>query len=308
MCLLTFFPEYTQPDVDALFNGAIVNNDGHGWAIASDSGLLIGHSMSEVDAIEAFAVARSQHPDGPALFHSRFTTDGVSAIDNCHPFYVGADRRTVLAHNGILPNNVRPKKGDRRSDTRIAAERYIPSLGSLRHRSTRLKVERWMGDWNKIAILSVNPKYRERAYLLNEEAGTWVKGIWYSNDGYLPYVSTHLGGGWSVGGGVRVIGSARRAKNVFSDWPVECRICDAFIDPEDDVCPYCNCCTDCNQDARACLCYTPMALARTSTEMPETVNVLGWPKDETEDDGDAPWRKDIEPHWLRPTGWPGAGD
>src|SRR5262249_40587040 len=109
-------------------------------------------------------------------------------LDNCHPFIVGGDSRTVLAHNGILPTTVQPGRGDKRSDTRIAAEDFIPAFGSLRHRRTRLALARWMSPDNKMVILTVDRRFRERAYILNEDAGIWDGGIWYSNTGYRPYV------------------------------------------------------------------------------------------------------------------------
>jgi hypothetical protein len=264
MCLLTFFPNGQQPDEDALYNGAMFNGDGHGFAIVSGSELIVHHGMHEVEVIEAFMKARHDNPDGPALFHSRFTTHGETNEENCHPFYVGADRRTVLAHNGVLPMNVQPNRGDHRSDTRIAAEGFIPSLGSLRHRRTRLAVEKWMGKANKIAILSVNPKYREQAYLLNEAAGTWDGGTWYSNDGYLPYRG-YFGG---------------KPKNHITLNLAECGVCEAVLDLDQEAfCPYCQSCVECWDVADDCLCYRPMALTRPKSEAVSTAAGNGWPSE-----------------------------
>src|SRR5919197_328019 len=136
--------------------------------------------------IEPSPAPRHAHPHGPALFHSRFGTHGKRTIDNCHPFPIGGDNRTVMAHNGILPAVVQPAKGDPRCDTRIAAEDFLPLLGPLRARRTRLRLQQWMTPRNKIVILTVDQRFKDRAYILNEEAGIWDGGIWYSNDGYLP--------------------------------------------------------------------------------------------------------------------------
>src|SRR5262249_475168 len=107
-------------------------------------------------------------------------------IDNCHPFPVGGDPRTVLAHNGILPRGVQPHGGDPRSDTRIAAEAFIPAFGSLRSRRTRLRLQRWMTPHNKMVLLTVDRRFKQPAFILNEESGTWSEGIWYSNHGFQP--------------------------------------------------------------------------------------------------------------------------
>src|SRR4051812_17252054 len=191
MCLLTFFPAGVLPDTDALLNGAIVNNDGHGYGIVADGRLIVGRGMDADAVIAAFAAARAEHRDGPALFHSRFGTHGKPCVDNCHPFPVGGDARTVIAHNGVLPAAVQPSKGDARSDTRIAAEDFIPALGSLRARRIRLRLQRWMTPHNKIVILTVDRRFKQRSYILNENCGIWDGGIWYSNDGYRPLPRTH---------------------------------------------------------------------------------------------------------------------
>ncbi|MFE7803032.1 hypothetical protein [Nocardia sp. NPDC057440] len=65
-------------------------------------------------------------------------------MENCHPFVVGGDPRTVLAHNGILAH---PSSGDPRSDRRIAAEDLLPRrpFGSLDSWAGHERLERWLG-------------------------------------------------------------------------------------------------------------------------------------------------------------------
>jgi predicted glutamine amidotransferase len=95
-----------QPDTDALLTGALVNADGHGFAIVAGrrlDRLIVQRGLDGEAVIDAFIAARLQHPQGPALFHSRLATHGDTTLDNCHPFTLGGDTRTVLAHNGVLP-------------------------------------------------------------------------------------------------------------------------------------------------------------------------------------------------------------
>jgi glutamine amidotransferase len=269
MCLLTFLPAGVLPDTAALFNGATVNNDGHGFAIVAGGQLIVHRGMHAEAIIEAFAAARRQHPHGPALFHSRFGTHGEAIIDNCHPFPVGGDGRTVLAHNGILPPVVQPAKDDPRSDTRIAAEDFIPTFGSLRTRRIRLRLQRWMSTHNKVVILTVDRRFKQRSYILNEQSGIWDGGIWYSNDGYLPTPPAR----WLA------------ASNVDWDWPpcsrrragdwrgsnVErCPNCEAITDVFDGECGYCGWCLDCGEMPDQCFCYTPAALDQPTSTRADT--------------------------------------
>jgi hypothetical protein len=252
MCLLTFLPAEIQPDPQALSTGTLINDDGHGFAIVTPDELIIRRGMHAEQMIEAFTAARRARPHGPALFHSRFGTHGRTSLGNCHPFLVGGDARTVIAHNGVLPASVQPQRGDPRSDTRIAAEEYLPACGPLRLRRTRLRLQRWMGTDNKIVILTVDRRSTRRAYILNEDAGIWDDGIWYSNTGYRPPLRPEAvsarrwesGLLWGCEGG-----SAPQGE--------QCWYCGAST--VDGYCPMCRWCADCEQSAEDCQCYAPAA-------------------------------------------------
>lgn len=234
MCLLTMLPAGRQPDLDALYHGACLNDDGHGFAVVAGRRLEVGHGLHAETVIDQFAAARARHGGGPALFHSRLATHGSVTRGNCHPVRLGADRRTVLAHNGILPRAVQPAGRDTRSDTRILADRATAMFGPLHSRGARRRMERWVGPDNKIAILTVNPRYTHQAYLLNEHAGVWDGGIWYSNTDYLPPARHQLVG--------------RLAR---------CWQCTAVLSALDAYCPVCGWCPDCGQPEGDCLCYQP---------------------------------------------------
>ncbi|MGW0052582.1 class II glutamine amidotransferase [Nocardia nova] len=187
MCLLTYYSAGAAIDTSALRFGAEANPDGHGFAIVAGDRIITGHGMNAPTVIDAFARTRADHPDGPALFHSRYATRGAIELSNCHPFRLGGDRRTVLAHNGTLPKRVHPRAYDRRSDTRIAAEDYLPTqpFGPIDTAAGARGLAGWLGS-SKLVILTVDRAYSHTAYLFGERAGQWVGGIWYSNHSYLP--------------------------------------------------------------------------------------------------------------------------
>lgn len=207
MCLLSVYSPGAMVNLDHLRNGAACNPDGYGYAIVAGDRIETGHGMIASAVIEAFDRARQLHPESWALFHSRYTTDGSTTVDNCHPFVVGGDARTVLAHNGVLPRAASPRGQDKRSDTRILAEDLIPAgmFGKLNRSRGRRSLTKWILSEqypNKIAILTVDPRYRENAFILNESAGEWVAGVWHSNTGYLtPRRSRYLTAwDWTSGG------------------------------------------------------------------------------------------------------------
>ncbi|MGH3737838.1 MAG: hypothetical protein ACRDT6_19835 [Micromonosporaceae bacterium] len=264
MCLLTFLPPGVAPDLDALLHGTVVNDDGHGYAIVAGRDLIVDRGMHAETMIEKFGTARREQPDGPALFHSRLGTHGTRGVANCHPFPVAGDPRTVIAHNGILPAAVQPRRKDCRSDTRIAAEEFLPALGSLRHRRTRQKLKRWMTPQNKMVVLTVDPRFKARSYILHEDAGVWDGGIWYSNHGYLPYTIAAAGTHRYTASDWAALDQQSWDQNSLPqpDEPylMRCWICGALTDRFDDTCRYCGCCSDCGEPPGLCLCYTPTRL------------------------------------------------
>lgn len=240
MCMLTFFPPYGQPDAERLTNGAYQNDDGHGFAIVSGTRLIVRHSMDAEALIAMFVRFRREHPDGPALFHSRWGTGGKRSKFNCHPFRFGGDRRTVVAHNGVLPLSMQPGRKDPRCDTRMAAEELFPrAWGHLSAGDNRASLATAIGVGNKLVILTVNPKYPDNAYLINEERGVWDAGVWYSNLDYLPSKYD------------------RHALLFAEDRCVYCGDLGAGIDPELGYCRTCGTCVDCLQIDTECQCWLP---------------------------------------------------
>lgn len=247
MCMLTFFPQGVQPDINNLRNGTYCNDDGHGYAIVvpEEKKLIVSKSMDAESLLEEFGQIRAKHPEGPALFHSRFATHGVLNVDNCHPFYVGNDNLTVIGHNGILPKSAQPGQDDERSDTKKFAETLYPTgrYGSIRSKGGRKQLFNYIGGFNKLVFLTVNPAYSDNSYIINEKAGIWVNGIWYSNDGFKGYTS-------------RIVYVSKRAHSL------QCQSCYSFgtIDQYTEICKFCHMCAGCDKYASECECYQPEKL------------------------------------------------
>jgi glutamine amidotransferase len=255
--MLTYLPPNTQPNADALANGAALNDDGHGFAIVAEGRIIVEHSMTGWALVEEFARVRACYPDGPALFHSRFATHGTLGLSNCHPFFVGGDECTVVAHNGVLPKKVRPKKGDYRCDTRVAAEDFLPqhAFGSWGTVKGRARLSRWLGGTNKLVILTVDRRYREQSYVLNEKLGVWDEGIWYSNQDYRESIP--------------VPANARPWLDTGADPYGTCPVCQSeYAMDADGYCVVCGSCADCGEDIEFCFCYVPHGQDRMTSNTP----------------------------------------
>lgn len=237
MCILSYLPPNVRADVDGLFNGGVNNPDGHGWAIVTGGTVLVGRSLDLTEALDDFDKARDRYPEGPALFHSRWATHGSVSVSNAHPFAVGGDPRTVVAHNGVLPRAAHPAKGDDRSDTRKFADELLPGQYRRLDRPTvQRALEQWCGTGNKLVILTADPRYQRSAYLVNERAGEWddQTGIWHSNSDYR---------------------QARYYPGMLGECGWGCVVCEGGVIDGSGYCADCRSCQDCCEHVRYCQCW-----------------------------------------------------
>jgi len=275
MCLLTFIPSGIDVDIEDLRNGAKYNDDGFGFAVHMGDHIITGKGMNFEEVVDRFYDVRSRFK-GHAIFHSRITTHGVTDTTNCHPFKVGNDDLTVVGHNGMLP--IKPVAGDTRSDTNIFASEYLPSLGgvyALDDHTVRASLENW-AKGSKLVVLTADRHANSEYYILNESAGHWSDGVWWSNYSYcyIPAPVRTYGYSSSYGGWSGNTYTTRTSTPVDvdpykfddeDDWygdmyEVECPFCgehEVYDVVNEDVheCRSCGCCMWCGWFAKDCKCW-----------------------------------------------------
>lgn len=249
MCMLCVVPPNVIPSREKLENSALNNPHGFGFAIVipKEDRILVEHSMNADESINRFIEARGKYPEGYAMWHARFATHGSTTLDNCHPFKVGNDSKSYLAHNGVL--SIIEPKGDLRSDTRIFAEDLLPHMGGV---PALDNVQLWnmLEDFtsgSKVCVLTLNPNAKYQAYLLHEEKG-WRddSGVWWSND------TCYLGNErWMSKKPLDSFFSHDEFRDGF------CVCCEEKLEDTDTMCMSCGTCQDCYAVATDCLCYTP---------------------------------------------------
>jgi len=252
MCLLLVCEPNSTPKRKDLECASCNNPHGFGYAVIADGKIITGKGMSARKTIDAFLKVRKQYPNGYAMYHARYATHGVKNEENCHPFKVGEDERTYLAHNGILDIDIHAT--DRRSDTRVFAEDTLPAMGgvSALDDDNAFKILSKWSTGSKIAILTVDPAAKEVCYIINESAGHWDNaGIWWSN-------STYKEDTWSKYIGLPSTGNAPVDAEVMDDY--DCQLCGTYMfeDSNPYYCENCYSCFDClGMYGDDCLCWTP---------------------------------------------------
>lgn len=255
MCLLCYYPPQAETDLNALENSCLNNPDGFGWSAldTKSNEIKTFHSMNPDEAVTTFEAERKRNPETYALFHARLATAGTVTTDNCHPFRIGGGVNAVLGHNGHLPVEIR--KGDQRSDTRVFAEDLFPQrFQALDSRKRFKKLEKWARG-NKLVILNADSRLQKPVYLVNEAAGLWDSGVWYSNTSYS----------FDYSRGFYGLGNYWSTDSLATEWGVEeydltCPDCQAFpnwdLVEQFGTCDQCGFCFDCYEADGACLCYS----------------------------------------------------
>jgi hypothetical protein len=284
MCLLVVCKPNAIPKREELTEGACANPHGFGFAIVADSKVIRYRTMSAKKAVSKFLELREQYPSGYAIWHARYATHGVKNEDNCHPYQVGDDTNTFLAHNGVLDTFI--SKGDKRSDTRVFAEDTLPKLGgvlALEDENIYRMIEGWASG-SKIAVLTTNPQAQYQLYLINERLGTWDEhGVWWSNSSYKRTVVTPRSyynpapnpiadtGAFADDNFADEQSFYAELQSQLDSYAIidECPMCEALIDIEVsvDYCQYCEACVSCGAHHNDCMCYTPHSTKSKTREL-----------------------------------------
>ena len=156
------------------------NPDGGGVMWQKD-GLL--YYIKGLMTMAAMRKAVAQVPKGVvAAFHFRIGTNGANTAKNTHPWPAGPGR--MLMHNGIvrfLAGNSAVSDSKLLGDLLSSCEKFDNSMKTLTAEA--------IGYNNKVIVMDGHSHT-----IVNELAGVWSKGCWFSNNSFsVPsYVSVPL--------------------------------------------------------------------------------------------------------------------
>ena len=258
MCMLCVIPPHTIPTRERLENSALNNPHGFGFGIAipSENRIHVERTMNPDTSINRFIELRAKYPEGYAVWHARLATHGNTNVDNCHPFRVGKDNLTYLAHNGILPVL---ETDAVRSDTRIFAEDTLPAMGgvSVLDNDQVMNVLEDFTSGSKVAILTLNPAAKQQIYVLHHDKGWFDEtGVWWSNDSCksvrsYSYYGSDYGNTWYS---TRELDFDTKSRKREYE-PKNCLVCSStMLAKEHNACSNCLSCQECFMFLDECRC------------------------------------------------------
>lgn len=198
MCLIAYVPSGTTVPNRIFNHSASINDDGFG--VMSVEGVRKFFGKKALKKCRRYSHELSERGVAHAV-HWRYTTHGETSVAMCHPFTLPGGQAHVM-HNGVLGGGWSFKATGKESDTAL----YVAHLtdapmtadGETDDNPYWGNVAKDIGGGNKFVVMYNDGTF----FILNEDAGLWLDGVWYSNDYSLPgYVDYTPGQDeWNYGG------------------------------------------------------------------------------------------------------------
>ena len=155
------------------------NSDGAGIAYTHNKELRIVKGIFDVETFIITVRQAEKLADNNMLIHCRIGTSGLNDKDNTHPFMI--NNNICLIHNGVLHVDV--PKGSKINDTQIFINSYMKGIKNdtiMKNKTYHNILEDMIGSSNKFVIMNNKGEFT----IINEKAGNWENGCWFSNNGH----------------------------------------------------------------------------------------------------------------------------
>ena len=183
MCLAIYIPPGKSVPRDRLEEAHRANPDGWGTMIASNNHLMLQRLFS-AEPIEFMN-------KGPRVLHFRTASSGKIGLEYCHPFFVNPS--LAFVENGNLPEFADGTDG--LTDIQRFNKQVLKRLpGDFLHvPEIRQVLEKYCAE---SCVKMIFMDSAGRVDIVNESAGEWVNGCWFSNGGIENYVGYGYSGAY----------------------------------------------------------------------------------------------------------------
>lgn len=178
MCIAILNTKKTTLSKEILRNCWENNGDGAGILYINNDKMQIFKEMKSFDNFyDNYIQIKNKYGKKNMVLHFRISTHGKVNKTNCHPFLVNEDLGFV--HNGMIYDV--PVSKDY-SDTYMFNESILKEFKSgFEYNDTIMDMlEFFIGKGSKLIFLNKNNHYK----IVNESAGHWSMGCWFSNSSY----------------------------------------------------------------------------------------------------------------------------
>ncbi len=177
MCVAIYLPATAVIDEETLKKCYTRNKDSIGYCFVKAGKVCIRKFLAYDEFIAKYRLDKAANPDEDFIIHFRIATSGKIDLANCHPFKV--TEKVAMVHNGILASCL--FKGNvKESDTNQFCQSLAPLLEIPKNWNNMFfwrMVQETISTGNKMIFMRNDGEVK----IVNENAGTWRGGIWFSN-------------------------------------------------------------------------------------------------------------------------------
>lgn len=192
MCLIIYKPADKEVEESQLRRGFMSNPNGAGIMYSKDGKLIVEKGLFNVQAVIDRVKAIDAELDTHICIHFRLATSGNQDKDNCHPFKV--NKNLAVMHNGIF--GAYSYHNTPKSDTWMFTEQVLQTLPKdfINKSGTRFLLEKYCkSELSKLVFMN----NKGEVDIVNEKAGSWSNGLWFSSGYYGTYsAASHYGAGY----------------------------------------------------------------------------------------------------------------
>lgn len=178
MCLIAYSPKGAMVDRSILAYAYNQNPDGIG--IMSVSGIEKFMGRKALKRARRYLESYLVPEETPYAIHFRWATHGAIQMSNTHPYEAPTGLHWVM-HNGVINLTASEATKDE-SDTAVFVRKYMTDIPAFDDKAYFTALGYKIGWSNKLCIMDSNGDF----ILCNDDAGTWIDGIWFSNTYSLP--------------------------------------------------------------------------------------------------------------------------
>ena len=178
MCLAIYKPQNKKVIKSEMETAWESNDDGAGFAYPYKGKVIIEKGFM---TFNSFWNAIEPHMDKPMAIHFRWSTHGLVDENNCHPFAITDE--LAMIHNGVISGiDITDKE---KSDTRTFVDDYVKPIHKgdkkfIYSDYGKRTLQACIGSGSKLVFIDKKANY----VIVNEEAGEWQDGVWYSNNSH----------------------------------------------------------------------------------------------------------------------------
>ena len=178
MCIAILNTKGATLKKEALGNCWLNNGDGAGILYIDNGVMKTSKELKSFEVFyETYTHIKKSFGKNNILIHFRISTHGLVNESNCHPFLV--DDNIGFIHNGMIYNVEDSKE---HSDTYMFNENILKNLKpGFEHKPDIMDmIADFIGVGSKLVFLNAKDEY----CIVNEKAGHWYMGCWFSNRSY----------------------------------------------------------------------------------------------------------------------------